>query len=254
MLAIDIGNTNITTGVFEGNNLKAVYRVPTDVCLKRSSFLSLIPIVRKVVHDAVVMVSVRKKATDIVMMECEKTSGKTPLLVDVYTPMGIKVHYETMDTLGTDRLVCAAAAYHLLQKKKRPVVVIDMGTATTIDYVTEGGTFTGGMIAPGIRSAYEGLLQAAPQLPRLDELSPGNLIGASTSACVCSGVVMGHAAMIRNVVEMMGHRRKKRPEVMVTGGLTGMVRDVLPAGYNYDENLILKGLSLINFLQGENKC
>ena len=194
MLAIDVGNTNITTGIFEGSELKEVIRVPTEACLKGSSFLPHVPEVRKAMPDDAVMVSVRGKATDVILKEFREKDGKPPLLVDVDTPMGIGVSYGTRETLGIDRLVCAAAAFRLHRKAGRPLIVVDMGTATTIDYVTAEGVFIGGMIAPGIQSAYEGLIAAAPQLPRIEGLYPGRLIGDSTEECVRSGVVMATCA------------------------------------------------------------
>jgi type III pantothenate kinase len=254
MLAIDVGNTNITTGIFKGRELKAVYRTPTEMCLKNSAFLSHAPDVRGALPDAAVMVSVRRQAADIILKEFEEITNKSPMLVDVNTPMGITVCYDTRDTLGIDRLVCAAAAFHFYRKNQRPVVAIDMGTATTIDYVRADGTFIGGMIAPGIRSAYEGLLAAAPQLPRLDDLFPGELIGASTDACVRSGVVMGHACMIRMAVEMMARRNHAAPVVVLTGGPSSIIKRGLPKTYIIDENLILKGLSLVYTAQDEKKC
>jgi type III pantothenate kinase len=254
MLAIDVGNTNITTGIFEGSGLKAVFRMPTEVCLKKSAFLPLLPDVRKTLRDAAVMVSVRSGATKIILKEFEESTGQLPMLVNVNTPMGIKIRYDTKETLGIDRLVCAAAAFHLYRKRHKPIIVIDMGTATTIDYVTVHGTFIGGMIAPGISSAYEGLLASAPQLPRLDDLSPGELIGASTDACVRSGVVMGHIYMIRKVVEMMARRNGTKPVVVLTGGPSGLVAEVLPKAYIMDEHLMLKGLSIIYSSRIEKKC
>lgn len=250
MLAIDVGNTHITTGIFEGSELKRVLRTSTQSCLEECSFLPLAPEVRAALQDEVALVSVRKPLTEIILKEMKGLGAKPPLLVDIDTPMGIHVEYETKGTLGLDRLVAAAAAYHLYRKRHRPLIVIDMGTATTIDYVTAMGAFVGGMIAPGIRSAYEGLLAAAPQLPRLDELIPGDLIGTSTQACVRSGVVMGHAAMMRKVVEMAARSAGSSPVVVVTGGPSGMMRKALPKTYIVDENLILKGLHRIHALQG----
>ncbi len=123
-----------------------------------------------------------------------------------------------------------------------------MGTATTIDYVTAQGAFRGGMIAPGIRSAYEGLLAAAPQLPRIGDFTAGALIGTDTVSCVRSGVVTGHAAMIMKVLEMVAGSETETL-VGVTGGRSGTVRDDLPKWYIFDETLILKGLLRIHSLQ-----
>jgi type III pantothenate kinase len=254
MLAIDIGNTNITAGIFEGSDLLGVFRVPTEECLKGSAFLAHVPDLCKALPDSAVMVSVRRAASKIIIKELEESTGTSPLLVDVTTPMGIEVSYETKETLGMDRLVCAAAAFHLYREKHRPIIVIDMGTATTIDYVSKDGVFFGGMIAPGIKSAYQGLISAAPGLPRLDDLFESELIGTSTEACVRSGVVMGHACMIRKVVEMMARQNKAKPVVVLTGGTSGMVAKGLPRTYILDNNLILKGLYVIWSLLNVKKC
>jgi len=254
MLAIDIGNTNITAGIFEGSDLLDVFRVPTEECLKESAFLAHVPDLCKDLPVPAVMVSVRSAAAKIIIKEFEGSTGTSPMLVDVNTPMGIALRYETKETLGIDRLVCATAAFHLYREKHRPIIVIDMGTATTIDYVSEDGVFLGGMIAPGIHSAYQGLLSAAPVLPRLDDLFAGELIGASTEACVRSGVVMGHACMIRKVVEMMARQNKAKPVVVLTGGTSCMVAEALPRTYRIDNNLILKGLSVVWSLLNSKKC
>jgi type III pantothenate kinase len=253
MLAIDVGNTHITTGIFEGGALKEVLRASTLDCLRDGAFLVHAHEVKAMLPHETIMVSVRAQATQVIVREWERFGGTSPVIVDVDTPMGIEVRYSTRDTLGVDRLVCAAAAHRLYGKEGRPVVVVDMGTATTIDYVSERGVFEGGMIAPGLRSAYEGLLAAAPQLPRLDDLGGGSIIGASTDECVRSGVLKGHAAMIRKSAEIMARARRRRPVVVVTGGLSALVRDDLPGSYRVDGDLVLKGLSIIGSLQREER-
>lgn len=254
MLAIDIGNTNITAGIFSGSELSEVFRVPTKDCLKASSFLPLLPGLRRALPCESVMVSVRREAAAIVKKDIEEASGKAPSIVDADTPMGISVDYRTKSTLGIDRLVCASAAFQLYRVQSRPIVVIDMGTATTIDYVTEEGVFKGGMIAPGMKSAYEGLLSAAPELPRIEDLSVGDIIGASTLECVRSGVVMGHACMIRKTVEIMARRNKAKPVVVLTGGTSAIIAKGLPRTYRIDEHLILKGLSRLGSSMHGKKC
>jgi type III pantothenate kinase len=253
MLAIDVGNTHITAGIFEGGSLKTVLRASTLDCLRDGAFLVHAPEVKAMLPHDTIMVSVRAQATRIIVREWEILCGSPPVIVDVDTSMGIEVRYSTRDTLGVDRLVCAAAAHRLYGRQGRPVIVVDMGTATTIDYVSEHGVFEGGMIAPGIRSAYEGLLTAAPQLPRLDDLGGEGIIGASTDECVRSGVVKGHAAMIRKAAEIMARTRRRRPVVVVTGGLSAMVRDDLPGSYRMDGDLVLKGLFIIGSLQRQER-
>jgi len=245
MLAIDIGNTNITAGVFEGGELLDVFRLPTQECIDSSSFFPMLPgLGKELVRDAV-MVSVRRDAAAVVVREVSKLAGHAPMVVDIDTPMGIRIAYETRDTLGMDRLVCASAAFYLYGQKNNPVIAIDMGTATTIDYVSAEGVFTGGMIAPGIMTAYEGLLSAAPQLPRIDDLYVAEPVGASTREGVRSGVVMGHAFMIQKAVETFSRRSRSKPVVVLTGGPSVIVAEGLPKTYIIDGNLILKGLCML---------
>jgi len=254
MLAIDIGNTHITVGFFEGEDLQDIFRVPTDVCLKSASFLEYLPSERKLLASGAVISSVRAAATEIVRQEIQAVTGTRPFLVKVDTEMGLEVSYETKETLGIDRLVAAAAARRFYGGEDRALVVVDMGTATTIDCVTGQGTFLGGMISPGLMSAYSGLLGAAPQLPKVEDLSGPPIIGKTTFDCIRSGVVTGHAAMIRGAVEMMAEAMGSPVQVVVTGGLSVMVKEFLPPDYIRDEQLILKGLSFIYSLHNENNC
>ncbi len=160
------------------------------------------------------------------MREVKDATGKAPTLVDMNTPMGITVDYGRKRPSGKTGL-CVRRRFRLYGCK-RPLIVVDMGTATTIDYVSQEGVFMGGMIAPGIMSAYEGLLAAAPQLPRLEGHSAGGLIGKTTSECVRSGVVMGHACMIQKAVEMMSPGKDSKPVVVLTGGPSCLVAEGVP--------------------------
>jgi type III pantothenate kinase len=252
MLAIDIGNTHITAGFFEGRDLQDVFRVPTDVSLKSASFLEYLPSERNLLASGTIISSVRASAAEIIKQEIQSVTGTLPFLVKADTEMGIEVSYETKETLGIDRLVAAAAARHFYGKPGLALVVVDMGTATTIDYVTEQGVFLGGMIAPGLMSAYRGLLASAPQLPKVEDLSGPHIIGRTTFECIRSGVVTGHAAMIRGAVEMMAEDMASSVQVVLTGGLSVTVKEFLPPDYIRDEFLILKGLSVIYTLHNEN--
>ena len=257
MLAIDVGNTQITTGLFAGTTLREVYRVPTQTCLESRSFFEHLPEACSRVDTGAVISSVREAVTGLIVREIEDRSGTAPLLVDVSTPMGIEVRYQTKETLGIDRLICAAAAHQLYRKQGKAMVVVDMGTATTIDYLTEDGAFIGGMITPGLKSSYQGLLAGAPQLPQLpqlDDLMTQIVIADSTAECIRSGLTVGHAAMIRGVVEMMAQAKGTDPVVVLTGGLLRLVNGMLPRDYVIDAELILKGLATIYTLQNKNKC
>lgn len=245
MLAIDVGNTHITSALMEGVEIGYVRRLSTATCLKTGSFFEhLDP--ESVRHAGeCVLSSVRDKISAIITRECLERFGRRPFMVANETPMGIGNRYRTKDTLGTDRLVNAAACHHLYTRGQRPGIIVDMGTATTIDYLSRCGDFLGGAIAPGLVSACRGLLSAAPELPGIDISPVEDLVGATTRDSIRSGVIAGHAAMVESMVSHMARNRRPRPLVVVTGGLLPVVENRLPREYIRDEHLLLKGLSVI---------
>jgi type III pantothenate kinase len=245
MLAIDVGNTHITCALMEGAEISLLRRVPTETCLARNAFLELLDLDGRPVPRRIAVCSVRKAITGIIGRDVRDTLGVDPFVITNDTPMGISTRYGSIETLGTDRLVDAAACFHLYCRGGTPGIVIDMGTATTVDYITGEGEFLGGAIVPGLISAYRGLLASAPELPEI-EISPmGELIGTTTKDCIRSGVIAGHAALVRELASMMARGRGETPLVAVTGGLAGVIGGLLPGDWVRDEHLTLKGLSRI---------
>jgi type III pantothenate kinase len=245
MLAIDVGNTHITCAFMEGDEIRLLRRVPTETCIARNAFLDLLDPGGLPMPSQVAISSVRRPITCIIYRDLEKKLGITPFVVSKDTPMGITTSYQSMETLGTDRLVDAAACYHLYNRGKAPGIVIDLGTATTVDCITGEGVFLGGAIVPGLVSAYRGLLSSAPELPEIDISPVDELIGTTTRECLRSGVIAGHAALIRELSSQMAGRLGKKPLVVVTGGLAGVIDALLPVDYIRDEHLTVKGLSII---------
>ncbi len=252
MLAIDVGNTQITCAVIEGDEVRRVRRIETSSCMDRGAFFGHLDLPKASLDGGIVLCSVRKPVTAIIAEECRSLLNCPPLLVTNDTPMGITNRYLSPVTLGTDRLVDAAACHHLYSKGERPGIIIDMGTATTIDYITEEGEYLGGAIAPGLLSAYRGLLAAAPELPGIDISCPGSLIGKTTADCIRTGVIAGHAALISSFPAMMAKERGSDPVVVVTGGLSGVIRPLLPEGYVWDEHLMLRGLGIVYHINMKN--
>jgi type III pantothenate kinase len=245
MLAIDVGNTHITCALMEGVDIRLLRRIPTEACLAGDAFLELLDPGGEPVPGQVALCSVRRDITGIICRDFGDKLGITPFVVSNGTPMGITSSYRSMDTLGTDRLVDAAACHHLYSGGRAPGIVIDMGTATTVDCITEEGEFLGGAIVPGLLSAYRGLLAAAPELPEI-EISPvQGLIGATTRDCIRTGVIAGHAALIRELSSRMAESLGKKPLVVITGGLAVVIDALLPRDYIRDEHLTLKGLSRV---------
>lgn len=241
MLAIDVGNTHIKSAIFDGPVIRDVFVVSTNQCQQQGSFLELLPALQCAPPDGVVIASVRAPVTRIMLSEFSARFGIQPLVVDIHTDMGIQNRYESTATLGIDRLVNAAAAYHFYQRPDRALIVIDMGTATTIDLVEPQGAFMGGAIAPGLISAYTGLRSLAPALPEIDIARARNPVGRTTTACMASGIVIGHAAMIREMARLMD----PDPVAVVTGGLSTVIENWFPDDYIIDRDLTLKGLRII---------
>ena len=245
MLAIDVGNTHITNALFDGGDIKPINSIPTAQCAEDVIFFDSLSLPKGYVPADIIISSVRKDITEIITHECVARFHVTPFVVDVYVEMGIVNLYKSKETLGIDRVVNAAAAYHLYSRGTCPIIVADMGTATTIDYVTQAGEFLGGAIAPGLASAYQGLISLAPELP-LVEINPVQaVIGQTTEDCMRSGIVISHAAMVREMAAMMAREKGTEPAVVITGGLSALVRNKLPQACIVDEHLTLKGLSII---------
>ena len=245
MLAIDVGNTHITNAFFDGDEIRKIDRVPTAQCIQDASFFGALSIPKDSVPADIVISSVRKDVTEIITSECTAQLHVTPFIVDVSVEMGIVDLYKTKETLGTDRVVNASAAYHLYGRGACPLIVVDMGTATTIDYVTSTGEFIGGAIVPGLVSAYQGLISRAPELPLVEITTVRSIIGETTEESMQSGIIISHAAMIKEMAAMMARERGTDPKVVVTGGLSAVVKNNLPKDCIIDEHLTLKGLSII---------
>lgn len=242
MLAIDVGNTYIKAAMFDGPEIQDILVVPTAQCQSQETFLGSLPALRDACPQKVVISSVRQSIRAIIQREFA-ARGVNPLVVDIGTEMGITNRYRSPATLGIDRLVNAAAAFHLYGRGDRSLIVIDMGTATTIDYVDAGGAFLGGAIAPGLLSAYQGLRDCAPALPAIEIVPTAKVIGQTTHECLASGAVIGHAAMVRAMVSLMAGTAS--PLVILSGGLSLLVESWFRDGYIVDRDLTLQGLRII---------
>jgi type III pantothenate kinase len=241
MLAIDIGNTFIKVAVFKGNDITDVFSVPTERCLSENAFLKHLPEHVLKSENSVVISSVRKKVLEIISREIVSRTACEPFVCDIGTDTGITNKYLTPETLGIDRLITAAAAFRLYSRKGRPVIVVDMGTATTVDIVSAEGSFIGGVITAGLNSSLKGLLAEAPELPDVNIEKMERLVGRTTLECMSSGAIAGHAAKITGLCSMMA----KDAVVVVTGGLVKVLSNWFKEDYIIDEHLLFKGLKLI---------
>lgn len=241
MLAIDIGNTYIKTAVFKNGEVADVYFTETDRCQEEKAYYSLLPGIAPAINEAVVISSVRKPVLEIIKKETSAITGNEPFVCSIKMKTGIQNEYLTCHTLGIDRIIAAAAAWHLYRNQNKPLIAVDMGTATTVDFVSAEGSFKGGIITSGLNSALKGLLLQAPELPetRIEKIE--RLVGRTTEECMAAGAMAAHAATVRGLCDMIA------PDavVVVTGGMAAYVSNWLKDHYIVDELLLFKGMKII---------
>ena len=248
LLVIDIGNTNIVLGLFRAGELIGDLRLKTDTDLSAFDYDSLLRaqfIANNLDCEAVqgiAMASVVPKLDAVIAETCIKLFNRKPFMVDAKTQTGIKISYETPNTLGADRIVNAVAAY---EHFKSAAIAIDMGTATTFDYVDGQGFYRGGAIAPGIVTAAEALFQKAAKLPRIELAYPERIIGRSTVESMQSGIVAGYASMVEGMIDRMKAEAGSVARVIATGGLARLIARHTRNIDEVDDHLLLKGLKII---------
>jgi len=248
LLVIDVGNTNISAGLYKGHDIVRRFRVTTDVDRTYDEygiiFLGLLSSAGYKPRDvkAAIISSVVSCLDKTLKYAVADYIGVRALLVGVDVDVPIQVQTDNPKDVGSDRLVNAVAAYAI---HKTAMIVVDLGTATTFDYVTDEGAFAGGVIAPGIAISAEALYRKAPRLPRVDVSMPDRVIGRSTVDALRTGLYWGYAGLIDTVIDRMKIELKTNPPVLVTGGLAAVMKDAARSITEIDEDLTLKGLKII---------
>lgn len=248
MLALDVGNTNITVGVFDGTKLKATWRIGTDVHRTSDEYGSLFAdLVERhklevsSINEAV-LCSVVPPLVGVFEEMCRRYFRTKPLVVEAGVKTGVKICLDNPREVGADRVVNAVAAHHLYGG---PVIVIDLGTAITFDAVSEEGDYLGGAIAPGIAIATEALFTRTAALPRLDLDVPKKAIGRNTVAAMLSGIIYGYAGLIEGVVSRIQKELGVKAKVVATGGYAELLARETPVIEEVNPDLTLIGLRLI---------
>nr|WP_319396532.1 type III pantothenate kinase [uncultured Desulfobacter sp.] len=250
LLVIDVGNTNTVIGVYEDDVLKQDWRIRTIRettadefnILARALFADKriqLTDIKKVVISSVVPSSVR-----ILNAFCVRYLGITPLWINAASVKGLMpILYSNPNEVGADRIVNAVAAY---EKYKKALIVIDFGTATTFDAISEKGEYLGGAICPGVMISSEALFHRASRLPRVEMLkAPERVIGDDTIESIKSGIIFGNGAMVDGMVERMKQEMHTTPMIIATGGLSPLIAEVSNAIETVDLALTLDGLRII---------
>ena len=249
ILAVDAGNTNIVFGgVDEDFNISFLCRISTDTnktddeyAVQFKTLIDLNGVSPESLEGGIIS-SVVPQITQILKMALRKVTGKTPLVVGPGIKTGLNIMIDNPAQLGSDLAVGAVAAIALYSK---PLMVIDMGTATTICVVDKDSNYRGGIIAPGVKVSMESLTKNAAQLQSIGLYPPKKAIGTNTADCMRSGLVFGNAAMIDGLVDRMSAELEDVPTVIATGGLAPSIIPYCTHEIIINNELLLIGLRII---------
>lgn len=248
LLAIDIGNTNITVGVFKGKELVEHWELKSEsektsdeYALTLNGFFSLAGFdVRNI--DAVIISSVVPPLTPYFQRLSQGLCHVKPLIVGPGLKTGMPILYEYPGEVGADRIVSSVAAY---AKFGEACIVVDFGTATTFDAVSSKGEYLGGAIAPGIQISSEALYLKTAKLPRIEIKKPEKAVGRSTEASMQSGVYFGYIGLISNIIEKISSELRGAVRVIATGGFASLFYEEIESIESYEPYLVLEGLRII---------
>lgn len=248
LLAIDIGNTNITIGIYDGDELIGNYRLTTkfqrtsdEYGFMLISFLHEAQLRAADIHDIIIS-SVVPKINYSFTSCIKKYLHKNPIIIGPGVKTGIDIRIDNPSTLGADRLVDAAGAFYTYGG---PCLVIDFGTATTYDVVTQNGEFIGGATAPGIGICANALSSQAAKLPEIEIQKPEKIIAKNTIKSMQAGVVFGYIGQTEYIIQQIKKEYGENLKVISTGGLGRMIASETDLIDIYDADLTFKGLKII---------
>ena len=248
LLAIDIGNTNITLGAFEESTLKFTARLSTETqktadqyAVELKNLLSLYNLFEEEIEDCIIA-SVVPSVGKSIMGAVSKLCHIVPLMLGPGVKTGLNIKIDNPAQLGADLVAGAVGA---LDVYNTPCVIIDMGTASTISVLDQNGAFLGGVIAAGVRLTLKALAENTAQLSAINIEAPKSVIGANTAECMQSGLVYGTAAMLDGLCDRIETELGEVPTVVATGGLSREIIKYCKTNIIYNENLLLDGLRVI---------
>ena len=248
LLALDIGNTNITLGAFQGDDLRATWRLftdhhrqPDEYAVLLHELLPLKGIQAQDIQD-VIICSVVPPLTAVFEEVARSHFKVSPIVVGTGTRTGVRILYDTPRDVGADRVVDAVAAYRLYGG---PLVVVDFGTATVFDAITADGDYLGGAITPGVTIAAEALNLGTSQLRRVELSPPASVIGKNTVAAIQSGLVFGHVALVEGMVKRFRKELGEEARAIATGGLAELIARETSIFHAVNQDLTLIGLRMV---------
>jgi len=249
LLAADIGNTDITIGVFEGEKLRATWHMATSIHRMADEYAALL--LNLLEHQQLKIEDIKEAALCSVVPPlvstfeelCRRYFHLSPLVVGAGVKTGVRIRMDNPREVGADRIVNAAAAHHLYGG---PVIITDLGTATTFDTVSKEGDYIGGVIAPGISIGAEALFMRAAMLPRVELVRPKKVIGTNTTSAMQSGLIFGYVGLVEGIVSRIQQELGEKATVVATGGYAELIARETTAIDRVNHNLTLIGLRLIH--------
>jgi type III pantothenate kinase len=248
LLAIDVGNSNTSLGVYEEERLIAHWRLTTarertvdEYGVHSRNLFELAGLDFKAI-TAVAIASVVPPLNFTLRRMSEVYFHHAPLFVDHNTNTGVPILYDPPSDVGADRIVDAVAAIH---KYGSPCIIVDFGTATTFDAINERGEYLGGVITPGINISSDALFARTARLPRVEIRRPSSVIGSSTVGSMQSGLYYGYAGLVDGILKRMREELGENVRVIATGGLAPLIATGSDYIEEIDDSLTLDGLRLV---------
>lgn len=251
LLTLDVGNTNVTLGVYDGQTLRGTWRLATD--LEKLTDEWGVLLLSLLQHDGLSPSNIDEAVIACVVPDleprfdqlCKRYFQVSPLHVTAGIRTGLRILYDTPREVGADRVADAVAAIH---KYKPPLIIVDLGTATVFDAINKDGDYLGGAIAPGLGIASEALFRRAAKLYRVELLRPQAAIGRNTITAIQSGILFGYVGLIEGIVRRMKEELGDNPTVIGTGGYAEIIGRETTMIDHVDPSLTLEGLRLIHEL------
>lgn len=248
LLAIDVGNTNISFGLFDGANL--VYHFRSASSRDRTAdeytvFVRQVLALRSIEHrsvNAAIIASVVPTLTDTMVALVRRAFAREPIVVGPGTRTGMPILYDNPRDVGADRIVNAVAAYEVV---RGGLVVVDFGTATTFDCVSPKGEYLGGAIVPGIQISAEALFSRAAKLARVEFAVPPRVVGRNTPHSMQSGITFGYASLVDGMIDRIREELGFPCAVWATGGLASSIAKLATTIERVDDNLTLEGMRIV---------
>ena len=248
LLAIDIGNTNLVIGCFQEDRIVFKARIATDRTrtsdqygVEIKNMMEAYGVQVSDIEDCIIS-SVVPPVFNSVKTGVIKVIGKQPMVVGPGLKTGLNIHVDVPSQVGSDRIVIAVAA---LAEYEAPLILMDLGTAATLEVVEPTNLYMGGVIIPGVRVSLDALTSRAAQLPGISLDKPKTVIGKNTIDCMRSGMMYGTAAMIDGLVERMEAELGHRCTLVATGGMAQFITPLCKREIILEKNLLLKGLNIL---------